>query len=137
VARYYMDGDLVKTDATHNFHATSLPIDGTGCLLIGMDQDDGTCNFAKPPDSRGALNGSMTELRFASPIRDFLPAQSTVALNPQPTFRNPRPSTVVPPRSSLTPSFPNLNPQPYLPGSGTTRGRKRRSKRICTFVSMA
>ena len=116
---------------------SSRPIDGTGCLLLGMDQDDGTCNFEDDHRNRGVLNGSMTELRCDPPTREFLPAQPAVAFNPQPTLRNPRPSTLAPPLSSLTPHFPTLKLQPYLPGSGTTRGRKWRSKRICTSASMA
>ena len=130
MAYYYLDGILHKTDDGLNPSVTSRPIDGTGCLLVGIDQDGSTCNFKTPPFSRGALNGSMTELRFAPPTREFQPAQLAVALNPQPVLRNLRPCTLAPPPLSLTIYFPTLNQQPYLPGSGTTRGRKWRSKRI-------
>jgi len=125
----------MKKDDGHDSLVTSRPIDGTGCLLVGMDQAGGTCNFKTPPLSRGALKGSMTELRFAPPTCEFLSDQ--VALDPQTTLRNPRPSTLAPTTPSLAPHFPTLNLQPYVSGSGTTRGRKWRSKRIWASASMA
>ena len=117
-----MDGALVETDDGHNSGVRSLPINGTGCFLLGMDHDDETCNFAEPPLSRGALNGSMKELRFAPPARDILPL-SLLYLKSNLSTRSshhltPYPSTLTPgPRHST------FNLQSYLPGSGTTRGR--------------
>ena len=68
---FYMDGELVTKDETHNYRATSLPIDGSGCFLAGIDHDNGICTFLNPPKSRGALNASMTELRFSHPNTHF------------------------------------------------------------------
>ena len=137
MAYYYMDGNLVETDDGHNSGVRSLPINGTGCLLLGMDQDDGTCNFAEPPDSRGALNGSMKELRFAPPTRDNLPMSllqlSTRTLLPAARIISP----LAPRPSPLAPRHSTFNLQSYPPGSGITRGRKRRSKRIWTSNLMA
>ena len=103
-----MDGNLVKTDDGHNNLAKSLPINGTGCFLLGMDHDDGICNFLDSPASRGALNGSMTELRFAPLTRNFLPADPAGARDPQPSARNSQPAT-------SNPQPATRNPHPATP----------------------
>ena len=50
---------------TSNSNSNSRPIEGTGCFLVGMDQDDALCHFDTTTTERGALNASMTEIRFA------------------------------------------------------------------------
>jgi hypothetical protein len=103
VAYYYMDGDLVKTDNGHNYLAKSLPIEGTGCFLLGMDQDNGICTFPDTLASRGPFNGSMTELRSVPLTPDFFPADPAGAHDPQPSTRNSQPATSNPPPASRIP----------------------------------